>query len=319
MTLPKYKDMKKIYISFAALALAASVSAQNRSTQVLWSGPAHLNQWYGGDKAPNDTLFPPVRPGCNDSIFIYMFPGGSNGTGYVSGTNSWGDLEKGQAFTATMNAKVTDVIVPAVIVTGNGNYTAKVYSVSNDTVIGSVIGQSVAFNIQTPNLYIIPITTPPSVANGTKFMVSVTVKANAGDTLVIPTTKFGCGNRESFEKWDDGNWYVMETVYGQDIDNILGAVLMDNASLPGLQDFTTLAYPTPAQDFITISAGIRKAGTYSLEIYNAHGVLVQLRNLGMIPAGSFVTTLDLSGLASGLYTYRIFSNEAVSTGRMVKK
>lgn len=319
MTPPKYKDMKKIYLSFAALAIAGSISAQNRSTQVLWSGPAHLNQWYGGDKAPNDTLFPPVRPGCSDSIFIYIFPGGSNGTGYVSGTNSWGDLEKGQAFTATMDANVTDVIVPAVHVAGNGNYTAKVYSVSNDTVIGSVIGQSAATNIQTPNVYIIPITTPPSVANGTKFMVSITVKANAGDTLVIPTSKFGCGNRESFEMWDDGQWYVMETVYGQDIDNILGAVLMDNASLHNAEDFTTVAYPTPAQDFVTISAGIRKAGNYTLHVYNVYGSLVEARNLGMISSGSFIISLDLNGYAAGLYSYRIFSNEAVSTGRLIKK
>lgn len=311
--------MKKIYLSFAALALAGGLSAQSRSSQILWSAPSSINRWFSEEKAPNDTLFPPVRPGCTDSIFIYVFTGGSNGTGFVSGTNSWGDLEKGQAFTATMAAKVTDVIVPAVHVTGNGNYTAKVYAVSNDTVIGAVLGQSAPTNLQTPNVYVFPITSPPSVPNATKFMVSVTVKAAAGDTIVVPTTAFGCGNRESFEMWDNNQWFVMETVYGQDIDIILGAVLMDNASLQNLEDFTSLVYPTPARDFVTLSAGIRKSGNYTLHIYNAHGALVEARNLGMIPQGSFVSSLDLSGYASGIYSYRIFSNETISSGRLIKK
>lgn len=311
--------MKKVYLSLATLVMAGSLSAQSRTAQILWSGPSNLNNWFSEEKAPNDTLFPPVRPGCNDSIFIYIFPGGSNGTGYVSGTNSWGDLEKGQAFTATMDANVTDVIIPAVHVTGNGNYTAKVYAVINDTVIGAVLGQSAPTNLQTPNVYIVPITMPPSVANGSKFMVSVTVKANAGDTLVIPTSKFGCGNRESFEMWDNNQWYVMATVYGQDIDIILGAVLMDNASLKNVEDFTTLVYPTPAEDIVTLSAGIREAGNYTLHIYNAHGALVEARNLGMLSPGSFIATLEISNYAAGLYTYRIFSSEAISTGRLVKK
>lgn len=311
--------MKKVYLSLATLVMAGSLSAQSRTAQILWSGPSNLNNWFSEEKAPNDTLFPPVRPGCNDSIFIYMFPGGSNGTGYVSGTNSWGDLEKGQAFTATMNARVTDVIVPAVVVTGNGNYTVKVYEVNSGNTIGNLLGQSAATNIQTPNVYVIPVTNAPAVANGSKFMVSVTVKANAGDTLVIPTSKFGCGNQESFEKWDDNQWYVMATVYGQDIDFILGAVLMENASLKNAEDFTTLVYPTPAQDFVTLSAGIRKAGNYTLHVYNAHGALVEARNLGMLSSGSFMATLDVSNYAAGLYTYRIFSSEAISTGRLVKK
>lgn len=311
--------MNKIFLSSLGLFIAASLFSQNRSTQVLWSGSTELVSWYISEKAPNDTLFPPIRPNCSDSLFIYIFTGGSNGTGYVSGTNSWGDLEKGQAFTATMDAKVSDVIAALPVVAGNGNYTAKVYAVSNDTVIGSVLGQSAPANIQTPNLYIIPITTPPSVANGTKFMVSLTVKSGSGDTIAIYTSKFGCGNRESFEKWDNNNWYVIETVYGQDLDFLMGAVLVDNASLMSGETFTSLAYPMPATDMVTLSAGMRTGGVYNFLLFNATGALVQSRNLGYVNAGSFAMNLDLTQLPSGVYSYRLFSGEAQSFGKIIKK
>ncbi|MCX7767571.1 MAG: T9SS type A sorting domain-containing protein [Flavobacteriales bacterium] len=308
--------MKKFYISLLSLGFLNPILAQNRTMKLLWSDKSGaLGAYASFDKSP-DTLVTPVRPGCPDSIYIYMFQG--QYSGYVSGTNSFMDKEKGQAFTAPYPAKVTDVVVPAAVVTGNGSYTAKVYAVSNDTVIGSLLGQSAPTNLQTPNVYFFPITNPPSVASGNKFLVAITVLANAGDTIALPTSKFGCGARESFEKWSDDNWYVVETVYGDDFDFIMGAVIMDNTSIQNLEEFATVAYPTPAADMVVISAGIHIAGQYTLHVYNNAGVLVQSMNLGLLTPGPFVYSLNLENLASGLYTYRMVSNEAISSGKIIK-
>lgn len=313
----KLPVMKKIYILLLSLVMAGLASAQNRQSQILWNGSFEALKIFQGDKNLTDTLFPPQRSGCDSLVYIYTFSSPNNG--YVAGTNSFGDLEKGQAYTATMNAKVTDVLIPALIVTGSGNYTAKVYAVSNDTVIGSVLGQSSPTNLQTPGVYVFPINSPPSVTIGSKFMVSTTVNANPGDTLVVPMTAFGCGARESFEKWSDNIWYVVQTVYGDDADFFIGAVLMDNTSVQDLEMFTTMVFPSPADQIVHISAGVRKSGLYTLHIFNQTGALVKTSQLGFIPQGSFNFTLNLDNLASGIYTYRILSNEAVSSGRFLKK
>jgi hypothetical protein len=87
--------MKKFTILFAMLALTVSVIAQNR---VAIKSNVVVAADMRADKAV-DTLLPAsiADTSCGNHLTYYY----GAGMGYVTGTNSYGDLEKAQRYNAT--------------------------------------------------------------------------------------------------------------------------------------------------------------------------------------------------------------------------
>jgi len=75
-------------------------------------------------------------------------------------------------------------------------------------------------------------------------------------------------------------------------------------------------YPNPFNPSTTISYTVDKAMSLVFEVYNISGQLVDRRDLGRKNAGDYSFIYDGSGLASGVYTYRL-TGEGVSTSRQM--
>ncbi len=82
------------------------------------------------------------------------------------------------------------------------------------------------------------------------------------------------------------------------------------------------AYPNPFNPTTTISFQLPVAGFVTLEIFDVNGRAVGARHAVPLqnawhPAGTHEVTFDGSGLASGLYIYRIQTGDYTASGKMV--
>lgn len=74
--------------------------------------------------------------------------------------------------------------------------------------------------------------------------------------------------------------------------------------------------PNPGRDRVEISYELREAGEAVLTLYDANGKQISVLHSGLSEAGSHRVTVDVSGLASGLYHYRLTVNGQTLTRAM---
>jgi hypothetical protein len=79
----------------------------------------------------------------------------------------------------------------------------------------------------------------------------------------------------------------------------------------------TKVYPNPASDVLNIALTVPQAGEIVLELYDLTGRLVTSAAFTADSAGETSAKLDVSGLASGLYTLRAVQDGAEVTARAV--
>ncbi|MFZ5981417.1 MAG: T9SS type A sorting domain-containing protein [Candidatus Zixiibacteriota bacterium] len=76
-------------------------------------------------------------------------------------------------------------------------------------------------------------------------------------------------------------------------------------------------YPNPFNPTTTISFDLVSRATVSLQIYDITGRVVEERKLGSLGAGNHDIEFDASGLASGVYLYRLATASYSQTKKMV--
>lgn len=77
------------------------------------------------------------------------------------------------------------------------------------------------------------------------------------------------------------------------------------------------AYPNPFNPLTSISFGLPESGHVRLAVYDPLGRQVELLANGHREAGVYEVTFDGSGLASGIYIYRLDAGGFTSSGKMV--
>jgi len=76
-------------------------------------------------------------------------------------------------------------------------------------------------------------------------------------------------------------------------------------------------YPNPFNPTTTISFNLASRSTVNLQIYDITGRVVDERELGSLTAGNHEIDFDASGLASGVYLYRLATETYSQTRKMV--
>jgi hypothetical protein len=270
------------------------------------------------DKAPFDTLFPPVRPGCSDSLFLFGGNLGNGNTGYVLGTNSYNDLEKGQVFTNTASGYVT-VAFGFVYVKGTGNYAAKVYNTASG-LPSQLLGASVPVPAAsvTNNIIVWPFNPSVFVQAG-NFAITTVVggpTVSAGDTLAFFSTDLDCGANQSVEKWDDNTWHTIASAWDTDLDLGMG-VIIDRAA--GIEDANMPAAgiaPNPSADYTLLGYQTKENGKVIIRITDLSGKVVMVINEGYREAGIYTRNINVAGLSAGTYIYEVSCNSKSVKGRM---
>lgn len=76
-------------------------------------------------------------------------------------------------------------------------------------------------------------------------------------------------------------------------------------------------YPNPFNPTTTIAFSLPGKSSVQLEIINIRGQIVDVRNMGVLPSGLHEIEYDASSLSSGVYFYRLHTNDNTISKKMV--
>ncbi len=200
----------------------------------------------GGGGTTCDTLSN-ILP--NDTLTIYSLPGGANGTGYVSGHNSFGDKAKAEFYTnPTPGATVTGAILyfgVAKTLNTTSTITVKAWNANGTAgAPGTVIAQqnvtinSIKTNVQNSQLTFVNFTTP-GVATGNFYIGFEMTYANGDTVAIVTTTASSPSGGSGWEQWDDNTWHDYADYYGVDFSNVILPILCTSSSTGPTANFTS--------------------------------------------------------------------------------
>ena len=110
-----------------------------------------------------------------------------------------------------------------------------------------------------------------------------------------------------------GDSYSYEVVEGFEVTSISTGV----EEVEGWVE--TKAFPNPTSGDAQMVYTLGEASDVTVEVTNALGQRVELRQLGTLSAGEHRTMIDLNGLTSGMYNVVLRANDRVSTLRITKQ
>jgi hypothetical protein len=109
--------------------------------------------------------------------------------------------------------------------------------------------------------------------------------------------------------------YLLEAILSEGPTTRLGVTDGRSALLPGSFAITAV-YPQPTTNILTCRLSIAQPGDVEIKLYDLAGRIVKTQRLNAT-LGEMVTTLDVSGMTSGVYMFEACSSGEKSTKRIV--
>lgn len=299
---------------FFVMSSVVETLGQTRSFSGQSAGAVSINKI----SSTTDTLTPPsFSQACynNQNILYYADYYTPHDSGFVTGNNIYGDLEKAQLYVNTQTVVVTGCLA-LVNVKASGsavNATIRIYSKNTSTgnpqtllATSLPIAQSSLsnnnFNTFTFN---------PPVTLTTDFFVSYVLPQNNGDTTGVYSTYVTCHSTSTlaYEKAGDGSWGKIKTNWGfasgNDLDLVLLPLIQNNST--GIQTNTqTISWTQDNSNLLF--RGIEQG---ELQIINAQG---QICSQEFLQGGQ----KNISELPHGLYFFYLKSGNHLLKGNFIK-
>lgn len=274
-----------------------------------------------------DTLYDPFFANAN-GYFIYP---NTNG-GYVSGTNSFGDLAKAQAYESPQQTvEITGVIFWIAAKLDEGaSVTANLYDLDGpgtdlsgavNTAPGTVLatGSKPMARIDTSGFFnYLEFNSSAAVSSG--YAVGLDFSGFGSDEIGIVTNTDGDagGSDMAWEQWSDNDWYSMNQAWNSQSDGDFDLAIFPVVCPTNVTDITDLSeffnvFPNPnnGQFMVVNSAGL----VGELNVYNTIGQSILMTNLGQ----QTMVNCDLSAHKSGMYLIRVITENGIWTSRVVLK
>jgi subtilisin family serine protease len=263
----------------------------------------------------------------------------TNDSGFVHGTNEFGDLAKAVAFeipTGVPNAlSGVDLYLsarhPTPVLEA---YTLRIYGgTPNAGPQGAPLFEQtytladaqVDADSDTPSppteLRFGPVTVPDA------FFVSIEYEApyGNGDFNIASTDLLGEASPYEWEQWGDGSWHNMSEAWFQDggdgwhmwVEAVMETPVANEESR-GQPERLALApgYPNPFVSATTLRYSLPRAADVRLEVFDVLGRRVATPAAGYQAAGKHEVRWEARGLASGVYIARLVTAGAVVTQRL---
>jgi hypothetical protein len=296
--------MKKLLLSVLALSTAVAVNAQV-DTLTSHTDPTTLYSGTLDAAAPIDS-------------------------GFVAGTNMYGDVAKMQLFDAaygvTSGGTITGVALLTIAKVDNGgSLTVAIWSDNAGTPSAMPIATKMITlaSIDTTlagtqmfadgNMYntVAMFDTPVTIPAGNKFWAGFVLPTGQNLYATAISTPFnGDGVTHTGEYWNDATFHTVGDPNNWDLDASMTIYPIVNL-VAGIEEnkLATSAYPNPASDVLNIEMNgetIESVNITTLE--------------GKIVATSTVGTINISDLNAGMYIYNLTTvSGKISTGNFVKK
>lgn len=308
-----------------------SYSLGNANGVSLWTGSEFTSQESVSFCAPAsagtcDTLWDPFE--SNASGFA-LYP--NNGGGYISGSNSFGDLAKAQAFNALQQpAEITGVIYWAAAKVDEGaSVTANLYNLNGagtdlggatNSAPGTVLasGTQTLQRVDTAGFFnFIEFTNPVTVSNAFAVGLDFSGFGN-NDAIGIVTNADGDANGadQAWEQWSNGDWHSMNEAWNSqtngDFDLAIFPIVCPQ-NVTGIDDLELQfsLFPNPTNGNLALVNSEKVTGTIS--IFNMLGEVVHTQPI----SGQTVVNLSLEGHTQGIYLVQVDAGAARWTERVV--
>ncbi|MCC6251005.1 MAG: T9SS type A sorting domain-containing protein [Bacteroidia bacterium] len=262
-----------------------------------------------------------VLPGQNVQVYL-----ASGGGGYVSGTNSYGDIAKADVYTAPTNKKIKGlwVFFGYVYSPGSGSNTVT-YKIWNNNGSGGSPNSTLGSGTTTildiyNNLTASPakptyVQFPSMITHNGTFYAGVEFNPTNGDSLAIVTNTYNTSTNTGWEQQGDGTWlpYTDANSWGIQLSHLMYPVLCDqtttsNSFSNNNSDFQL--FPNPANNKLFVGIGQKELyGNIDIKVLNSIGQLVHSEK---IQANSSTFEIDVNNLQNGLYLLEIKHNDEVS-------
>ena len=275
---------------------------------------------FSNAKTPTDTLMPTSFTTGSPALY------GSQGGGYVVGTNAYGDLANAQLFYVDYPYKIEGCIVwvGAKEIVGTPNTTKFVVYAANGTgtaesgTVKKAPGTELASvtvsmsdldtSLFLAGAHVFTLTTPVPVTE--MYYVGMDFTNTYDDTLGIVSTTDGdaLGTELAWEKWDDGTWYSM--LYAWPLDFDLGFFpivdMTQSIQTSPINGVICNIYPNPAYGVTSIEYQLTQSSSnVEINILDVTGKLVKSFNEGAKDPGKYNVTFNASELQPGNYFYTI--------------
>ncbi|MGQ9559868.1 MAG: T9SS type A sorting domain-containing protein [Candidatus Oleimicrobiaceae bacterium] len=259
------------------------------------------------------------------------------GSGFIAGTNSYGDIGKYQRFDFKMGDELfgfrfyfahkevvdtPDTLTLVVkTVAANGAPDSLLASLQTTTDLLDTTG--------TGNLFFL---SSPLTLKGPVF-IGFEWPASANDAFAVFMDKDGEGNgaNRAWERFGNGSYNDFGTVlnptfsWNLDVDlwiaayyrKALGVGVSENALTLPTRFELTQNYPNPFNPTTTFRLSLPKKSEVKVTVYNMLGQRVEELFHGYLPAGVHSFHFDGRNCASGVYFYRVEAGEFVAVKRMV--
>ncbi len=341
--------MKKTLLTIASIGLSVCAIAQTngktvKSGQTANNNIAIVNASSIINAVSTSTCVQITTQTTTSVVINVVATSTSCASGFVNGTNCYGDLEKSNFFPATTFASVSSPTITGVSfgfyksstrgITGSAaTVTCSIY---NGSMASGPAGSSItsatasisqilaAHTSTTSSFFLFPFTfATPVIAPASGFFAALTIPTTAGDTIVIynengATTNFG------WERQTDNIWYDMGsasgwgTTYKASLSiypNVCGTAVATGISKNlGLSSNVTIL-PNPTAGLINIAVILQDKENLNISVANALGqVLVNNKYDGI---SNDLLSLDLSGFNNGVYFVTVSNGKDKMVQRIV--
>lgn len=273
---------------------------------------------------------PPPTGGC-DTISHYIngthtasaltAPGG---TGWLAGTNSYGDKAKAEYFANTFPAgsQLKAFFIYFHTATGTGSVTFKVWDATGTGGSpGTVLAQG------TVPIANIPTDGSPIVLNLTGSPINITgglyvgfdIPGAGNEVGMYTTAPDEVSVNTGWEQYNDNVWYSYESSYDTKFANVVYIAVCQGMGVDevyGQSAGELHLYPNPATDRVRLSLPQPATETVRLRVVDMAGKTVaELQK----PAGSAQYEISVEGWPAGLYHVQLISGQNLYRAKFVKR
>jgi len=282
--------------------------------------------------AKNDTLVPASFLTGTPTYYVVIEQGQTADTGFVAGTNYYGDAGAAQQYIFEYPAAVHGAIAWVHIKEGNatGNVIMKVQNSNGQgynntggttpvntapgTVLGSVSKSYTDIEEMDFNIFMFP----SSVNVTGPYYISLDWSAipfPANRFGLVATTDGDAGELDlSWNVYDDNStWVSLLADWDLDVDLALFPIVTLGTEIQDVfvNNLITNIYPNPARSLTTVEYALSKDNKdVKFYVFDAQGKAVVEQAMGAQQAGNYTVSFDASQLSAGTYFYGIIAGKS---------
>lgn len=315
--------MKRIQLSALAVLAVSQLFAQ----RVAQGGDRHVGiaPTFSAERTPTDTLVPPSFLLSQD---LYFYD--ADNSGYVFGTNGYGDLEKLQAFVSSGSVNVEEVFVYFGAKSGaeSTGFNLLVYPMNGAAGAPGAAAHTEALtlaDVDTTMLTGIMLSTPVTVTGNFGVGINLAGLYSAGASLGIlssQTDAAGTTEGGTWERYDDNSWHTVFSGWGAKWDMAIFVVIdAGTASIGSLDRVNGVQMDilggNPASSNVQLVYDLERSATTRLSVVDMKGARVFDMDLGRTMQGEHRQDLDVSSWPNGTYLITILADGMPLTKKFV--